>query len=93
VKLNLLRTQTGFETSQNAALVQSLERLASRSATSIPFGSEASLLAPIAQEVIVFGPGDMRTAHSDRECVPISELEEAVVILGTLMRNGGTPVG
>jgi acetylornithine deacetylase len=93
VKLNLLRTQTGFETSANAAVVQSLERLASRPATSIPFGSEASLLAPIAQEVVVFGPGDMRTAHSNRECVPISELEEAVVILGALMRNGGTPVG
>jgi acetylornithine deacetylase len=93
VKLNLLRTQTGFETSENAALVQSLERLASRPAKSIPFGSEASLLASIAQEVVVFGPGDMRTAHSNRECVPISELEEAVVILCTLMRRGGTPIG
>ncbi len=39
-----------------------------RAATSIPFGSEASLLASVAEEVIVFGPGDMQTAHSSREC-------------------------
>lgn len=87
VKLTLLRTQEGFETASDATLVQSLERLASRSATSIPFGSEASVFASITQEVVVFGPGDMRTAHSDRECVPISELEEAVAVLRSLMRK------
>ncbi len=55
-----------------------------RAATSIPFGSEASLLASVAEEVIVFGPGDM---HSSRECVPLDELDEAVRCLQSLMKK------
>ena len=80
-----LRQQAGFETPASSPLVQQIERLAGRPAVSIPFGSEASLFAPVAQEVIVFGPGDMRTAHSSRECVPVSELEEATRILRTMI--------
>jgi len=81
-----VRQQPGFETPAASPLVQQVERLTGRAAVSIPFGSEASLFAPIATEVIVFGPGDMRTAHSSRECVPLAELEEAVAILRTLIR-------
>lgn len=81
-----LRQQPGFETPATSPLVQQIERLAGRPAVSIPFGSEASLFAPIAEEVVVFGPGDMRTAHSSRECVPVSELEEATRILRAMIR-------
>jgi acetylornithine deacetylase len=45
------------------------------------------LLADVADEVIVFGPGDMQTAHSNRECVPISELDAAVECLKAMMRG------
>ena len=84
-EIKVLRRQPGFETSSDALLVTRLCDLAKREATSIPFGSEASLLSGIADEIVVFGPGDMRTAHSRRECVPLNELEEAVSILSTLM--------
>ena len=80
-----LRQQPGFETRSAAPLVTQVETLAHRPAISIPFGSEASIFAPLADEIIVFGPGDMRTAHSSRECVPLAELDEAVSILSTLM--------
>jgi acetylornithine deacetylase len=83
-----LRQQAGFETSADAALVRSIETLTGRPAISIPFGSEASIFAPIAEEVVVFGPGDMRTAHSSRECVPVAELDEAVACLSSLMKTG-----
>jgi acetylornithine deacetylase len=53
--------------------------------TGISFGSEAGRLARIADEVIVIGPGDMRTAHSDRECVPLIELERWTRILAGLI--------
>jgi acetylornithine deacetylase len=53
----------------------------------ISFGSEASRLARIADEVIVIGPGDMRTAHSDRECVPIAELELWTGVLSELIHK------
>ncbi len=80
-----LRQQSGFETPASAPLVQSLLQASARPATAIPFGSEASIFAAIAEQVVVFGPGDMRTAHSDRECVPLAELSEAVHILTSLM--------
>ena len=82
-----LRRQPGFETPADSRLVRRIEALTGRSAASIPFGSEASIFAPIAEEVIVFGPGDMRTAHSRRECVPLAELEAAVACFDALMRG------
>jgi len=84
-EVKILRRQPGFETRADASLVAELCALAKRESTSIPFGSEASLLSSVAEEVVVFGPGDMRTAHSSRECVPVKELEEAVSILRALM--------
>ena len=83
--LKVIRQQTGFESTADSELVKSVAMLTGRSATSIPFGSEASLLASVAEEVIVFGPGDMQTAHSSRECVPLIELDETVSCLRTLM--------
>lgn len=82
-----LRRQPGFETSAGAELVRRVAALTGRDAVSIPFGSEASLFAPIAEEVIVWGPGDMRTAHSSRECVPVVELDRAVACLSALIRG------
>jgi acetylornithine deacetylase len=81
------RQQPGFETPAAAPLVQTMEKLTRRAAVSIPFGSEASIFAPRAEEVVVWGPGDMRTAHSSRECVPLAELEKAVSIVAALMRG------
>jgi acetylornithine deacetylase len=88
--LHVLRQQTGFESPPDSQLVRSVERLTGRTATFIPFGSEASLLATVAEEVIVFGPGDMQTAHSNRECVPLAELDEAVNCLQSLVKKDPT---
>lgn len=86
-KVRPARQQSGFETSESAPLVSSLKALTGRSAVSIPFGSEASIFGAMAEEIVVIGPGDMRTAHSSRECVPIAELHETVECLGALMRG------
>jgi acetylornithine deacetylase len=84
-EMPVTRRQPGFETAADSALVRSIEALTGRPATSIPFGSEASLFADLAAEVVVFGPGDMQTAHSNRECVPLDQLEETITILNSLM--------
>ncbi|HEX3985751.1 MAG TPA: acetylornithine deacetylase [Acidobacteriaceae bacterium] len=80
-----LRQQPGFATREDAPLVRRLESLSGRAAVSIPFGSEASIFAPVAEEIVVIGAGDMRTAHSSRECVPVAELEEMTRWVQTLM--------
>jgi len=83
-KLQILWRQAGFESAASSKLVRSIEATTGRAAISIPFGSEANLLASVAEEVIVFGPGDMQTAHSNRECVA---LDEAVRCLQSLMKK------
>jgi acetylornithine deacetylase len=88
-ELRVLRQQPGFETPADSPLVQALESLTGRPAVSIPFGSEASLF-PLADELIVFGPGDMRTAHSSRECVPLAELDRAVDCIRSLLQFDGS---
>jgi len=87
----ILREQPGFETASDSALVRTMEELTGRKSISIPFGSEASVFASMAEEIVVFGPGDMRTAHSPRECVPIAELHEAVCSVRALMQPEQIP--
>ncbi len=87
--LTLLRQEAGFETTSESTLVRSIEKETGLPATSIPFGSEASAWSAIVEEVVVFGPGDMRTAHSDRECVPLDQLTTAVQVLRTMMQSTG----
>ena len=86
-ELKILRRQAGFETAPKSELVSTMEYLTGRQSISIPFASEANVFATIAKEIIVFGPGDMRTAHSPRECVPIFELRQAVFCVKKLMNN------
>lgn len=83
----VLREETGFEIAANRPLVRMLERVAGQPATSIAFGSEASAWSAVAEEVVVFGPGDMRSAHSDRECVSVDELNTAVEAVRSMMHE------
>jgi acetylornithine deacetylase len=85
--LEILREQAGFETVADSPLVRSIESMTGQPATSIAFGSEASAWSTIVEEVVVFGPGDMRTAHSDRECVSVDELATAVQAVSSLTQG------
>jgi acetylornithine deacetylase len=85
--LDILRQQAGFETAAGSHLVKVIERVTGQPAISIAFGSEASAWSAIADEVVVFGPGDMRSAHSDRECISIPELAIAVQAITSMMQG------
>jgi len=69
------RAEDGFWYSADSRLVANLTRLLGQQPMGISFGSEATRFAKVADEVVVIGPGDMHTAHSDRECIAIVELE------------------
>jgi len=75
VRMDGIRADPGFSPAETGRLQQRLAALLPGEPVGISFGSEASRVARIADEVIVIGPGDMRSAHSDRECVPVAELE------------------
>ncbi len=81
------RQQQGFETAESSPLVRTIETLTGNPAIAIPFGSEASIFAEVCSEIVVFGPGDMTSAHSDRERVDIAQLHQAVSCIGSLMQN------
>jgi acetylornithine deacetylase len=70
-----LRGDVGFAYSADSAFVRTLSQQLGMEATGISFGSEATRFARVANEVVVLGPGNMHTAHSDRECIPVAELE------------------
>ena len=84
-EIKVVREQAGFETREGSPLVRRWIELTGRPAIGVPFGTEAPLLTMLAEDVIVVGPGDMRTAHSERECVPVEELELCVSYLRQLV--------
>jgi len=88
IDLEGLRAEAGFSPADGGPLRSRLADNLPAQPVGISFGSEASRVTRIADEVIVIGPGDMRTAHSDRECVPIAELEQWTVTLRDLLQNG-----
>jgi len=85
IDLEILRAEPGFAPAPSGQLQQHLAQLLPTQPTGISFGSEASRLARVAQEVIVIGPGDMTTAHSSRECVPLAELDTWTRTLAQLL--------
>jgi acetylornithine deacetylase len=79
-----IRTDAGFETALESQLVRQLRDLSGNSPQTVAFGTEAPYLKRLGAETVVFGPGDMKTAHSSEENVPIEELERCVAILRRL---------
>ncbi len=80
-KLDVKRMDPAFHsaaTSELAALVGSLMR---RQSTTVAFGTEAAHLRSLTSETIVFGPGNMETAHRTGEFVPTAELSKCVELL------------
>ncbi len=74
IHVEALRADPGFAYPADSAFVQSLAKKLGQQPTGISFGSEATRFATVADEVVVVGPGNMHTAHSDRECISIAEL-------------------
>ena len=79
------RADAGFAYAADSHLAASLTELLGQKPMGISFGSEATRFAKTADEVVVIGPGDMHTAHSDRECIAVSDLEAWTECVGKLL--------
>jgi acetylornithine deacetylase len=79
-----IRIDPGFETDPQSKLAEELKCLSGNAAVAVAFGTEAPYLKKLGAETVVFGPGDMKTAHSVEENVPVEELERCVEILKRL---------
>ncbi len=74
--VSIVRADAGFRNHSDSGLGAALSRILGRPETGISFGSEATRFAGLVNEAVVVGPGDMETAHSERERIPEDELEE-----------------
>jgi acetylornithine deacetylase len=88
IDVQILRADAGFANDSSSRLGPALSRMLGRPETGISFGSEATRFAALAKEAVVIGPGDMETAHSERECVPRRELEEWTEVVKHLLLHG-----
>ena len=85
VLFEVTRTDAGFATASDGSLVKTLTDLSGAQPVTVAFGTEAPYLTRLGAETVVFGPGDMKTAHSSEENVPLNELEKCVTILRALI--------
>jgi acetylornithine deacetylase len=89
IEVKIVRADAGFARPANSEVGDILSGLLGRKPAGISFGSEATRFSSLGTEVVVVGPGDMHTAHSERECVPIAELLEWTNAVRELMLRPG----
>jgi acetylornithine deacetylase len=87
VEMGTKRLEPSFDPAGSRNLVSLLESLTHRKAATVSFGTEAAHLSPVVGEAVVFGPGDMTTAHRTGEFVPVAQLEECVGHICNIIRR------
>ncbi len=78
--------QPGLETPTNHPLVRAMSAAAERTCgrakvTGVPYSTHASALHGAGITSVVFGPGDIRNAHSAVEFVPVNDVVKAADII------------
>ncbi|MCA1556813.1 MAG: acetylornithine deacetylase, partial [Acidobacteria bacterium] len=86
-RLEILRLDDAMETSASSPLVGELETLSGQTAGTVAFGTEAPQMIEMGAEAVVFGPGQIRTAHRTGEFVPAAELNTCVEILARAIQK------
>ena len=75
-RFDIVRLDPPFDPAATDHLATLLTSLSRRRSTTVSFGTEAAHLSALTSEAVVFGPGNMTTAHKTGEFVPTSELSE-----------------
>jgi acetylornithine deacetylase len=86
-EIEVHRMDPAFAPSATQHLSTMLASISGNAPATIAFGSEAAHLSGLTREVIVFGPGDMATAHKSGEFAPVAELNQCVGYLETAIRR------
>jgi acetylornithine deacetylase len=81
-QVELLRFDEASSTPRDSELVRFLEEQSGHASGTVAFGTEAPQLHALGATPVVFGPGDIRTAHQTGEFVPVDELVRCEEILG-----------
>ncbi|MGB1883600.1 MAG: acetylornithine deacetylase [Gammaproteobacteria bacterium] len=76
-----------METKPSSRLVTALEELSGNAAQTVAFGTEGPFLNEMGCESVIFGPGNIATAHQPNEHVEIERTMHMVDILRTLIQR------
>jgi acetylornithine deacetylase len=86
-QIEVIRLDEAMETSAASPLVKHLEAATGQAAGTVAFGTEAPQLTQLGAQAVVFGPGNIATAHRTGEFVPSDELTTCVEILAGAIRH------
>lgn len=75
------------ETDAGSAIVQAAEKLSGFESRAVAFGTEAPYLKGLGMDVVVMGPGDIKTAHQPDEYIPVDQIDRTVHILQAMIRR------
>jgi len=77
-----------FYTDPEGGLVQALAQASGCAPRWVAYGTHAGYLAGQIPELAVFGPGGIECSHREDEHVSVTELEQAVAVLASLLASG-----
>ena len=86
-KLHVKRLDPPFVPAPSDRLAKLLETLTQRRRATVSFGTEAAHLSSLTSEAIVFGPGNMTTAHKTGEFVRVADLGRCVRHLKAVIQS------
>ena len=86
-RLEVNRLDAAFEPAASDDLAKLLESLTRKRRATVAFGTEAAHLRSLTQEAVVFGPGEMTTAHKTGEFVPLKQLADCVKCLTSVIEK------
>jgi len=76
-----------FEQAAASPLIEACERLTGHIAGSVAFATEAPFLQSLGMETVVMGPGSIDQAHQADEFIPMDQIEPAIDLLKSLIRQ------
>jgi len=76
-----------LDTGADAALVRALEAVTGSRAASVAFATEGPFLNALGSESVIFGPGDIATAHQPNEYVELARVSQMIGILRDLIER------
>lgn len=76
-----------LDTACDSALVRALEALSGSSARTVAFATEGPFLNALGCQSVIFGPGDIATAHQPDEYVEIDKVGRMIEILRQLIER------
>jgi acetylornithine deacetylase len=90
VEINLSSLFEGvppIETSANSPIVTLVESLTNQVAGAAAFGTEAPYFNQLGMETVIFGPGDIESAHQPNEYIAVENIAPAIRTLETLVQR------